>query len=82
MRIENSDIKVCSFKPTSPEAIGSNVETCTILGIGSGACQNFPGDRLQIRFNANITTDFGKKIGCQDPDFIVSYGREATFWTG
>ena len=43
--IENADVKVdlCSFKSTSPEAIGSNVETCTILGVRRGTCENFPG---------------------------------------
>ena len=78
MRIENSDIKVCSFKPTSPEAIGSNVEMCTILGIGSGACENFPVIGCR---SGSMQTSL-QKIGCQVPDFIVSYGREATFWTG
>ena len=79
MGIENTDIEVCSFKSASPEAIGSNVETCTILDVRRGTCENFPGNRLQVRFDADVTADFGKKIRCQVSDFIVSYGREATF---
>ena len=46
MRIENSDVKICSFELTSPEAVGSNVETCTILSVRSGTCEDFPGDWL------------------------------------
>ena len=76
MGIENTDIEVCSFKSTSPEAIGSNVETCTILGVRRGTCENFPGNRLQVRFDADVTADFGKEIRCQVSDFIVS------LWTG
>ena len=44
MRVEKLDIKVCSFEPNSAETVGSDVETCTILGIRSGIGENFPGD--------------------------------------
>ena len=30
MRVENTNIKLCYFKPSSPEPIGCNVKTCTI----------------------------------------------------
>ena len=33
MGIENSNIKIGSFEPSSPETIGSNVQTSTILSI-------------------------------------------------
>ena len=59
MRVENSDIKVGSFKLTTSEAIGSDIKTCTILGIGGGTCEKLPGDWLKTRLDADITTHFG-----------------------
>ena len=55
---EYSDIKVGSLKPTTPEAVGSNVQTCTILSIRRGSCKGFTSYRLQIRFNTNIIANF------------------------
>jgi len=59
MGVKDSDIKVCSFKTTSPEAIGRNIKACTILSIRSGTYQDFPSERLQFRLNTNIIADFG-----------------------
>ena len=51
MGIENSNIKIGSFEPSSPETIGSNVQTSTILSILCDTPKSFPSDWLQFRFN-------------------------------
>ena len=80
MGVEYSDIKIGSLKLTTPEAVGSNVQTCTILSIRRGSCKGFTSYQLQIRFNTNIIANFSWEVGSQIPDFIVSYGGEAALW--
>ena len=74
MRVEDMNIKVGSFEPTSPETVGSDIKTYTILREG------FSSIRLQFGLNADITTYFSVEVGTQIPDFVVSYGGEATLW--
>lgn len=62
MGVENSDTEISSSKPISPQTLGSNVETCTILSVRCGTCKDFPSDVLQFRFNTNITANFCQKI--------------------
>ena len=56
MKIENSHFKIGLLKPTTPETIGYNVETCAVLSIRSGICEDFLGD-LQVRFGTDVTTN-------------------------
>ncbi len=51
VRIKDPNIKKCSFKATPPEAIGKDIQPCTILDIGRGSCEAFSADRLQVWFD-------------------------------
>ena len=58
-----ADIKVGSFEPASPETIGSDIKTCTILSTRGGTCEGFSSNRLQFRLNTDITTYFSEEVG-------------------
>ena len=74
MGVENSDTEISSFKPISPETLGSNVETCTILSVRCGTCKDFPSDGLQFRFNTNITANFCQKITVRSLISVLKMG--------
>ena len=60
MGVENPDIKICFLESTSPEAIGRNVEMCSILNIRGRTCEGLSSDWLQFRLN----TDLSQEGGC------------------
>ena len=59
MGVKYSDIKVGSLKLTTPEAVCSYIQVCTILNVTRGSSKDFPSYRLQLRFDTNIIANLG-----------------------
>ena len=71
MWVENPDIEVGFLEGTAPYAICGNVKAGSCLGVCSGSCQYFTGQRLKFRLDAHLVAHFSKESGRQVPYLIV-----------
>ena len=62
MRVENPNIKESSLKPTTPETIGSNIKSCTILGVRRRTSEYLTINGLKVWLNANTVANFCEQV--------------------
>ena len=80
--VKNPNIKKCSFKSTSPKAIGHYVQPGTILCVYSGCIKGFTCDWLQGWFSSNAMTGFFQKRGSEVTQLIMPDWRKPSSRTG
>ena len=64
MWVKDTDVNKGPIIPPAPKAIHGNIQASSLKHIGRSTNERIAGgDRLKVKFNQNITTDFGEKMG-------------------
>ena len=82
MKIEYSDVEVCSLKSATPDTICGDIKPCSCLRVGGGTRQFFVCQGLEFWLNRYVFAPFRKEGGCQVPDLVTPDRGEAAFGTG